>query len=45
MPCTCYFCAKVLYCFSEKSTRCRTCIVAKKPYNSMLVVSICTYAL
>nr|XP_036575328.1 uncharacterized protein CTRU02_14758 [Colletotrichum truncatum]KAF6781881.1 hypothetical protein CTRU02_14758 [Colletotrichum truncatum] len=39
MPCTRCFRAKVPYRFGEKSTRCRTCIEAKKPCDGVLVAS------
>ncbi|KAL0939832.1 uncharacterized protein CTRU02_206442 [Colletotrichum truncatum] len=39
MPCTRCFRAKVPCRFSEKSTRCRTCIEAKKPCDGVLVAS------
>ncbi|KAF6796443.1 hypothetical protein CMUS01_15856 [Colletotrichum musicola] len=36
MPCTRCFRAKVPCRFGEKSTRCRTCIVAKKSCDGVL---------
>nr|XP_036576258.1 uncharacterized protein CTRU02_13793 [Colletotrichum truncatum]KAF6782967.1 hypothetical protein CTRU02_13793 [Colletotrichum truncatum] len=39
MPCTRCFRAKVPCRFGEKSTRCRTCIEAKKPCDGVLVAS------
>lgn len=39
MPCTRCFRAKVPCRFGEKSTRCRTCIAAKKPCDGVLVAS------
>ncbi|OHW99448.1 hypothetical protein CSPAE12_01823 [Colletotrichum incanum] len=40
MPYTCCFCAKTAYCFSEGSSCCRSCIKAKKPCDSVLLLRL-----